>query len=156
MYIIKLYKFTFKIVVLTLVFSHNVFSETLIVNIESKHNNGLALIGIYDKEENFGKAKVNKKLNTEKILTGAATEISNNKAQIKLDVPFGSYVVSGFQDFDGNGVISGNFLGIPKEPFGFSNDAKGKFGPPKWQDAVFVFNKSNQKITLRLKNYNNQ
>ena len=54
MYIIKLYKFTFKIVVITLVFSHNVFSETLIVNIESKHNNGLALIGIYDKEENFG------------------------------------------------------------------------------------------------------
>lgn len=144
------------ILLLPLFLNSSVLAEILIINVESASNNGLALIGIYDKEENFGKAKVNKKLNTEKILTGAATEISNNKAQIKLDVPFGSYVVSGFQDFDGNGVISGNFLGIPKEPFGFSNDAKGKFGPPKWQDAVFVFNKSNQEITLRLKNYNNQ
>ena len=144
------------ILLLPLFLNSSVLAEILIINVESASNNGLALIGIYDKEENFGKAKVNKKLNTEKILTGAATEISNNKAQIKLDVPFGSYVVSGFQDFDGNGVISGNFLGIPKEPFGFSNDAKGRFGPPKWQDAVFVFNKSNQKITLRLKNYNNQ
>ena len=144
------------ILLLPLFLNSSVLAEILIINVESASNNGLALIGIYDKEENFGKAKVNKKLNTEKILTGAATEISNNKAQIKLDVPFGSYVVSGFQDFDGNGVISGNFLGIPKEPFGFSNDAKGRFGPPKWQDAVFVFNKSNQEITLRLKNYNNQ
>ena len=151
-----MYKCITVILLLPLFLNSSVLAEILIINVESASNNGLALIGIYDKEENFGKAKVNKKLNTEKILTGAATEISNNKAQIKLDVPFGSYVVSGFQDFDGNGVISGNFLGIPKEPFGFSNDAKGKFGPPKWQDAVFVFNKSNQKITLRLKNYNNQ
>ena len=151
-----MYKYLTAILLLPLFLNSSVLAEILIINVESASNNGLALIGIYDKEENFGKAKVNKKLNTEKILTGAATEISNNKAQIKLDVPFGSYVVSGFQDFDGNGVISGNFLGIPKEPFGFSNDAKGKFGPPKWQDAVFVFNKSNQEITLRLKNYNNQ
>ena len=151
-----MYKYMTVILLLPLFLNSSVLAEILIINVESAYNNGLALVGIYDKEENFGKAKVNKKLNTEKILTGAATEISNNKAQIKLDVPFGSYVVSGFQDFDGNGVISGNFLGIPKEPFGFSNDAKGKFGPPKWQDAVFVFNKSNQKITLRLKNYNNQ
>jgi len=151
-----MYKYLTAILLLPLFLNSSVLAEILIINVESASNNGLALVGIYDKEENFGKAKVNKKLNTEKILTGAATEISNNKAQIKLDVPFGSYVVSGFQDFDGNGVISGNFLGIPKEPFGFSNDAKGRFGPPKWQDAVFVFNKSNQKITLRLKNYNNQ
>ena len=151
-----MFKYVTVILLLPLFLNSSVLAEILIINVESAYNNGLALVGIYDKEENFGKAKVNKKLNTEKILTGAATEISNNKAQIKLDVPFGSYVVSGFQDFDGNGVISGNFLGIPKEPFGFSNDAKGKFGPPKWQDAVFVFNKSNQKITLRLKNYNNQ
>ena len=151
-----MYKYMTVILLLPLFLNSSVLAEILIINVESAYNNGLALVGIYDKEENFGKAKVNKKLNTEKILTGAATEISNNKAQIKLDVPFGSYVVSGFQDFDGNGVISGNFLGIPKEPFGFSNDAKGRFGPPKWQDAVFVFNKSNQEITLRLKNYNNQ
>ena len=151
MYMKKIYKLILKLSIITLVFNQNLYAETLIVNVESNYDKGLALIGIYDKEENFGKAKVNQKLNSEKVLTGAITKITNNKAQIKFDIPFGSYVLSGFQDFDDNGVISGNFLGIPKEPFGFSNDAKGKFGPPKWNDAVFIFNIPNQEVTLKLK-----
>ncbi|MDC3320916.1 DUF2141 domain-containing protein [Hyphomicrobiales bacterium] len=151
MYIKKNYKLIFKLSIILLIFNQNLYAETLIVNIESNYDKGLALIGIYDKEEHFGKAKVNKKLNSEKVLTGAVTKITNNKAQIKFDIPFGSYALSGFQDFDNNGVMSGNFLGIPKEPFGFSNDARGKFGPPKWNDAVFIFNTSNQEVTLKLK-----
>mgnify|MGYP005725101315 FL=1 len=130
MYIKKIYKLILKLLIIALIFNQNLYAETLIVNIESNYDKGLALIGIYDKEEHFGKAKVNKKLNSEKVLTGAVTKITNNKAQIKFDIPFGSYALSGFQDFDNNGVMSGNFLGIPKEPFGFSNDARGKFGPP--------------------------
>ena len=31
-----------------------------------------------------------------------------------------------------------NFLGIPKDPLGFSNNAKMKFGPPKYEDAKFT------------------
>ena len=151
MYIKKINKLIFKLSIILLIFNQNLYAETLIVNIESNYDKGLALIGIYDKEEHFGKAKVNKKLNSEKVLTGAVTKITNNKAQIKFDIPFGSYALSGFQDFDNNGVMSGNFLGIPKEPFGFSNDARGKFGPPKWNDAVFIFNTSNQEVTLKLK-----
>ena len=30
-----------------------------------------------------------------------------------------------------------NFVGIPKEPFGFSNNVMGKMSPPKWKDAKF-------------------
>ena len=30
-----------------------------------------------------------------------------------------------------------NFLGIPKEPIGISNNAKGFMGPPKYKDAKF-------------------
>ena len=155
MYIQNFYKLVLKTTMISTILINSLFNslfaETLIVNVESKYDKGLALIGIYDKEENFGKAKVNQILNSEKVLTGAVTKITNNKAQIKFDIPFGSYVLSGFQDFDSNGVISGNFLGIPKEPFGFSNNAKGKFGPPKWSDAVFVFNTPNQEVVLKLK-----
>ncbi|MDA9339728.1 DUF2141 domain-containing protein [Polaribacter sp.] len=32
-----------------------------------------------------------------------------------------------------------NFLGIPKEPIGMSNDAKGFMGPPKFKNAKFNF-----------------
>jgi len=146
----KMMKILFKIGLIVFGLSSQLTAEILIINVESNSNKGLALVGIYDKEINFGKAKVNKKLDSEKVLTGAAIQVVDNKAQIKIDIPFGLYAVSGFQDIDGNLVMSGNFLGIPKEPFGFSNNAKGKFGPPKWRDAVFNFNKNNQEILLKL------
>ena len=146
-----MYKYMTVILLLPLFLNSGVLAEILIINVESASNNGLALIGIYDKEENFGKAKVNQELEEEKVLTGAVTKITNNRAQIKFNIPFGSYAISGFQDFDGNGIMSGNFLGIPKEPFGFSNNARGKFGPPKWKDAVFIFNTPNQEVILKLK-----
>ena len=148
-----IYKTILKSLILFFILNSSLAAEILIINVESDYNKGIVLVGIYDKKENFGKAKVNKKLNTEKVLTGAVTQIVNQKGIVKLDIPFGSYVVSGFQDFDGNGVISGNFIGIPKEPFGFSNNAKGKFGPPKWDDAVFIFNEINQEITLKLEKF---
>ena len=139
---------TFLIIIL---FSYeNVFSETLIINIESKFNNGYAMLGVYNKKNNFGKAKVNEKPNADLVLMGAVVKITNKKAKAIIDVPFGEYAIAGFQDLDGNGVLSGNFLGIPKEPVGFSGGAKVRFGPPKWNDAVFQFKKINQEIFIYL------
>ena len=34
-----------------------------------------------------------------------------------------------------------NWIGMPKEPFGFSNDAKGRMGPPDFEDASFEVKK---------------
>jgi uncharacterized protein (DUF2141 family) len=44
----------------------------------------------------------------------------------------GDYAVMLFHDENGNGKMDSNVLGIPKEGYGFSNDAKGSFGPPKF------------------------
>ncbi len=140
--------FSFLIVIL---FSlKNGYSESLIINIESKYDDGYALLGIYDKKENFGKAKVNEKLNADLVFTGTIIKISNKKATAIIDLPFGEYAIAGFQDLDGNGILSGNFLGIPREPVGFSGGAKVRFGPPKWNDAVFQFKKVNQKVLIYL------
>ena len=126
------------------------YSETLIINIESKYDDGYAMLGVYDKKDNFGKAKVNEKLNANIVLKGTVVKITNKKATAIIDVPFGEYAIAGFQDLDGNGVLSGNFLGIPKEPVGFSGDAKVRFGPPKWNDAVFQFKKEDQQVLIYL------
>ena len=42
-----------------------------------------------------------------------------------------------FHDENANGKIDRNFVGIPKEGYGTSNDAKGFMGPPKYEDAKF-------------------
>ena len=54
----------------------------------------------------------------------------------------GTYAISVYQDIDENGEINQNFLGIPKEPIGISNNAEGFMGPPKYEDAKFYFNTS--------------
>tara|TARA_Y100001970_G_C14059938_1_gene763635 strand:+ start:445 stop:891 length:447 start_codon:yes stop_codon:yes gene_type:complete len=137
--------------IITILFSFdNVYSEKLIISIESKYDDGYVMLGVYDKKDNFGKAKVNEKPNADIVLTGTVVKINNKKATAIFDLPFGEYAIAGFQDLDGNGVLSGNFLGIPREPVGFSGNAKVRFGPPKWNDAVFQFKKINQEVLIYL------
>lgn len=56
---------------------------------------------------------------------------------LELALPPGEYALSVFQDVDGNGEMARNFMGIPKEPAGLSNNAVARFGPPKYKDAKF-------------------
>ncbi len=49
----------------------------------------------------------------------------------------GRYAVRSFHDVDGDGKMGANPFGIPTEPFAFSNNAAGAFGPPSWEDAAF-------------------
>jgi uncharacterized protein (DUF2141 family) len=53
----------------------------------------------------------------------------------ELDLPPGNYAFHAYQDLDDDGEMKSNFIGIPKEPTAVSNDAKGRFGPPKYKDA---------------------
>jgi uncharacterized protein (DUF2141 family) len=55
------------------------------------------------------------------------------------DVPYGEYAIAVFQDLNGNGELDIKGAGIPKEPFGFSNNARGKMGPPNYKNAKFSF-----------------
>lgn len=54
------------------------------------------------------------------------------------EVPNGVYAVKVFHDVNSDKELDTNWIGMPKEPFGFSNDAKGKMGPPSFEAASFV------------------
>ena len=65
--------------------------------------------------------------------------VSGPEMAVKVDgLSRGVYAVTTFQDENGNGVLDRNFIGVPKEPAGVSNDAKGVMGPPKFRDAAVV------------------
>lgn len=53
-------------------------------------------------------------------------------------LPAGDYAIRMYHDVDGDGELDMNLMGIPSEPFGFSNNARGRFGPASWDDAVFT------------------
>jgi uncharacterized protein (DUF2141 family) len=83
---------------------------------------------------------------------GLTIPISNKKSIAVIDeLPFGEYAVKAFHDEDGNDMLNTNFLGIPTEDYGFSNDARGMFGPPSWSDAKFLLNSEQLTITVTIK-----
>jgi uncharacterized protein (DUF2141 family) len=67
------------------------------------------------------------------------------------DVPDGDWAASAFLDENKNGRLDKNFLGIPTEPWGFSRNAKARFGPPAYGDAQ-VNIKGDTSIVFRLTN----
>ncbi len=54
------------------------------------------------------------------------------------DLPPGEYAVRIMHDVNGNDELDVNFVGMPVEPYAFSNNAAGRFGPASWEDARFV------------------
>ena len=52
------------------------------------------------------------------------------------NVPAGSWAVLAYQDENSNNELDRNIVGIPKENYGFSRDARGRFGPPGFEDAA--------------------
>ena len=63
----------------------------------------------------------------------------------------GQYAVSAYQDENNNGRLDTGFMGKPKEPYGFSNDARCRLGPPAFRDAVFDVTTEDMTIRFRLK-----
>ena len=66
------------------------------------------------------------------------------------NLPFGTYAVSVHHDINENGRLDKSFFGIPREPFGVSNNPKKFFGPPSFDQAKILFKESNQKIVIEL------
>lgn len=51
------------------------------------------------------------------------------------DVPAGPFAISVFHDEDLDRELDTGLFGIPTEDYGFSNDARGRFGAPSFEDA---------------------
>ena len=77
-----------------------------------------------------------KKAWLKKPMLDESVVVEGDSATFEVQLPPGLYSFHVFHDVDDNGKMKSNFIGIPKEPTAVSNDAKGKFGPPKFKDAA--------------------
>ena len=84
------------------------------------------------------------------VTRGQATPASGEASVELSGLPSDGVAVSCIHDENSNGTLDKNFLGIPKEGYGFSNGAKGKMGPPKFDAARFVPAGDAMEITVRL------
>ena len=75
-----------------------------------------------------------------RAMAATTAPIAEGRAICSFEGPGpGRYAVSMFHDENENGELDANFLGIPKEGYGASNNARGRLGPPRFEDASFDY-----------------
>jgi len=62
----------------------------------------------------------------------------------------GTYAVSVFHDENMNQKLDKNFMGIPKEGYGASNNPGKRMGPPRFEDAEFTLNGAERPLEIKL------
>lgn len=102
-------------------------AATLTVDVAGVANaKGKVLVAVYGSADKFLKEP----------LRTAAVDAQPGKVRLVIaGLPAGDYALSLFHDVNGNGELDANLVGMPTEPYGFSNDAAGHFGPPSFEQA---------------------
>jgi len=123
--------------------SDGLVTEVLIRNI--KDTKGVFVISFYDDEKAFPKA--GKELLTEKV------QVKDTLPHlIKVKVPKeGWYAIAMFQDEGETGKIKQDKVGIPEEPYGFSNNIHPRVEAPTFAMCKFYVGKGPAKpMEIRL------
>ncbi len=80
-----------------------------------------------------------------------AAKVTAESVELRFShVASGTYAVTVYQDVNDNGKLDTNWIGIPKEPVGVSNNPRPRMGPPRFHDASFTMSESEQKVVVNL------
>ena len=108
-----------------------------------KNDHGVMRAFLFNSEDGFLKRS---------FMTRTAKFHGKGELSIVFDsLPKGDYAVNVYHDRNNNNELDSNWMRIPKEPYGFSNNVRGKMGPPKFEEAKFPLNTNQQLITINLK-----
>lgn len=104
----------------------------LTIHIENiKVFEGQIEIGVFNTSTNF--------LKEGSAIKNYYVSVDNHTATFIIDdLPKGEYAISMYHDENSDGECNRNILGIPKEPYGFSNNIKPQFSAPSYKDCKFL------------------
>lgn len=89
-------------------------------------------VGVFDTDTNF--------LKEGHAIKNYSIKVKNNTATLTItDLPKGEYAITMYHDQNSDNECNRNFIGIPKEPYAFSNNVKPKMSAPKYKDCKFTF-----------------
>ena len=67
------------------------------------------------------------------------------------DLPPGDYAVAAFHDRNGDGKLTKNILGIPTEPYGFSNNVYGFMRPASFEKAAVTVSAGSDRLSITVR-----
>ena len=87
-----------------------------------------------------------------KPLRGVQAPAHAGTVEVKVaDLPPGDYAFAVYHDANGNGKMDRNMVGMPTEDYAFSNNAMGKRGAPRYEDARIALPAEGATATVSLR-----
>ena len=127
MYLLKIYCGLFLLFTIRLGAQFQLLIE--IENIEIPQ--GTLFLSLFDSQEGYENNKTPEKY-------FKRIPISKKKVQLIFEnLPRGLYAIKAYLDTNKNNELDTNFLGVPKEQYGFSNNKMGTLGPPSFATSRF-------------------
>lgn len=107
-----------------------------------KNDKGKLVVALFDSKEDFLKKTVSE-------LSLDIGEGGQVLAQF-FDIPPGIYAIAAYHDKNADGKLN-TFMLVPREDYGFSNDARSMFGPPSFKSASFEVGEQDIGIEFRVR-----
>jgi uncharacterized protein (DUF2141 family) len=145
------------LVVVLILFTLPVKASELRVTVDGiRSSHGTILIGLYDSPESFDRAiELSDKegfLNDPNRFAAVAlrANAARKSAVVFSNIDPGQYAIILFHDENGNGKLDKNALGVPTEPYGFSNNVQGFLGPPAFGKTAMRLGAGDKTVRLAL------
>lgn len=122
------------------------FQTTVKVRVDKlsgKH--GTIYLAVYNNAETF--------LDHTKFFRNKVTPVKDVES-VTLDLgamPAGNYAIALFFDENGNGKMDKNFMGMPKEKYGFSGSTRPTFRAPHFDEAMVKVSGADMTIPISLR-----
>lgn len=107
-----------------------------------KSAQGEIAVGLFDQADQFPKQVAHG-------LRLVATK--DSVVAVFKDLKPGTYAISAYHDENDNKKLDRGLFGIPKEPYGFSQEARGEGGPPQFRDAQFEVPADGGRVLIKLR-----
>lgn len=85
-----------------------------------------------------------------KPVEGKRIDVKKSRIQISFDVEPGDYAVAVYHDVNDNGKLDKKLFGIPKEPYGFSNNYRPVVSAPNFNDCRISVGTGEKTISIKL------
>ncbi|NHZ79874.1 DUF2141 domain-containing protein [Massilia sp. CCM 8695] len=107
-----------------------------------RSDDGTVMVALYDSADGFLKKTVG---------SAGGKAAKGSTTVVVRDLPAGAYAFAIYHDANSNGKMDANMMGMPTEDYAFSNNALGRMGPPKFDDAMFTLPAAGLNATVSLK-----
>jgi uncharacterized protein (DUF2141 family) len=123
----------------------NLQKGTIIAKVIAFRNaEGNIQLSLFDKENRFPELDM-------RMITHVLPVINSSVMEVRFEnVPFGTYAIAGLHDENKSGNMDFSWLGLPKEGYCFSNDARPRFSPPSFSSAKFVLDKPEKVLYIAM------